>query len=1690
MKKMYQLMLKLLIVVAGVVFSGNLAVGQNAPVTTALNDTSCLNGLVEIPVTVSSFNQIKGLALHLDLDPTKLDYLTYTQVNPNLPGLNVSYQLQAIGLAELYAIWAGATAVDLPDGDTLFVLQFTLTGSSASLSFNNTANGGTDCQYIDQNGSPLNDEPTADYYHNAAVQIYSTPGQPSTIVGNVSPCKATAQNYVVTQVPGTTYQWEFPSGWTIVNGQGTNSVTVTTGETSGNITVTPSNQCGTQGPARTLAVSVMSVPAQLSPITGPSSPCNGSTITYSVTPAAGVDYTWSIPAGSTIISGQGTNALVITVGPTSGIIKVTPSTVCGAGIPSQKNLTPVVIPTVAPVITGHQYPCKNSDKTYSVAATPGTTYVWTVPSGYTMLSGQGTPNLTIRTGINSGTIQVTPSNSCGTGVAGSLLIEPQDLPTDPGTITGEATPCETSAQIYSVIENPIYTYTWTVPGDWSINSGQGTDSAHVTVGQIGGPIQVASTNDCGTGPASVLIASIRSLPGTATGVAGNTSPCTGNTESYTVDNLPGVSFNWDIPSDWVITYGQGTDSIAVTVGTVAGTIVATPQNSCGSGTGDTLEVQIGQVPGIATPIQGSATPCQGALRNYYVTSVAGITYQWTVPTNWQIVSGQGTSVITVLVGTDAGIIQVVPANQCGNGPARTKAVTPTLLPTQPAAISGNAQPCSGISTSYSVASQTGITYTWVVPTGWIISNGQGTSTITVTTGTAGGDITVTPSNICGAGTPQTLTTTLATVPDQPSAVSGEPQPCQGNEEYYEVVQVTGVDYNWTVPADWILTSGQGTNGILVTVGAVAGNITAVPSNTCGNGLPSTLAVTAIIPPTQPSPITGPNNPCEGQTLTYSVNNVAGITYTWQFPSGWIINNGQGTNTIQVIAGSNSGNISVTPENSCGQANPQLLAVTVSPVPSQPSVITGLNNPCVNSIQAYSVEEVTGLNYQWSFPSGWGIVSGQGTSAVEVTTGSGSGLITVTPSNNCGSGTPRTLAVTPAGAPQATSPISGLITPCEGTIQNYSVVAVAGITYDWTVPSGSVINAGQGTNSINATIGNTSGIISVTPSNNCGNGTATNLVITINPLPVNPGTISGAAFPCQGSNQTYSVFNQTGISYNWQTPAGWIIVSGQGTSSIVVTPNTSQGDLTVTPSNACGNGQPSSLAVTPMVMPSQPSQITGPADTCQLSTNLIYNVEAIPGVTHTWVVPNGWNILAGQGTNTVVVNSGLIGGTITVFPSNSCGTGPERTLAVTLSQLPAQPASVIGSTNTCAGTTQTYSVPQTANETYQWDVPAGWVVLSGQGTATITTLTGFNGGNLVVTPYNGCGAGTPATLQVDVAFVTANAGPDQAIAPGTSTTLTGGASSGSGNYLWDWQPAALVTNPSNQVTQTVDLTTPTVFTLTVTDLTTTCSAADDIFVDVQSNILGVAATATPENVCTGGSSQLNAFAMGGSGSYTYLWTSNPAGFTSNLPNPVVTPYTTTDYTVIVNDGTDVVYDIVTVSIVDVPLQPTTPEGPDSVNINMTPSSLYTTEPVAGAISYVWTIEPSMIGEVVASGTEATVNWLAIGRAFLTVTAINECGEATSETKVVTVDNTIGLSEYLPQMVKVYPNPVAGLLTIETGGIRVTQLTVSSISGATILVNEVAESTQPITMQTETLKPGIYFLRIDTPEGNLIQKIVKQ
>ena len=81
----------------------------------------------------------------------------------------------------------------------------------------------------------------------------------------------------------------------------------------------------------------------------------------------------------------------------------------------------------------------------------------------------------------------------------------------------------------------------------------------------------------------------------------------------------------------------------------------------------------------------------------------------------------------------------------------------TPPPSTPSSITGQPTPNAGAELTYSVVNVSTVdTYDWTLPTGWIITAGNGSSSITVITDSVSGDISVTATNIGGTSNPSTL----------------------------------------------------------------------------------------------------------------------------------------------------------------------------------------------------------------------------------------------------------------------------------------------------------------------------------------------------------------------------------------------------------------------------------------------------------------------------------------------------------------------------------------------------------------------------------------------------------------------------------------------------------------------------------------------------------------------------------------------------------------------------------------------------------------------------------------------------------------------------------------------------------------------------------------------------------------------
>lgn len=174
------------------------------------------------------------------------------------------------------------------------------------------------------------------------------------------------------------------------------------------------------------------------------------------------------------------------------------------------------------------------------------------------------------------------------------------------------------------------------------------------------------------------------------------------------------------------------------------------------------------------------------------------------------------------------------------------------------------------------------------------------------------------------------------------------------------------------------------------------------------------------------------------------------------------------------------------------------------------------------------------------------------------------------------------------------------------------------------------------------------------------------------------------------------------------------------------------------------------------------------------------------------------------------------------------------------------------------------------------------------------------------------------FDVDLNSPTADAGEDIDIAYSGSTTLDGSAFGGTGDFSYTWTPLDKLEDPYIEDPTTVNLIASTAFTLTVVDDNSTCASSDQMMVNIVGGPMSVNAVASPNAVCAGDQTDLNANVDGGSGNFTYVWSSVPAGFESDIANPSASPMVTTTYYVEVDDGFTVITAEVTVNVLPKPI----------------------------------------------------------------------------------------------------------------------------------------------------------------------------
>ncbi len=411
------------------------------------------------------------------------------------------------------------------------------------------------------------------------------------------------------------------------------------------------------------------------------------------------------------------------------------------------------------------------------------------------------------------------------------------------------------------------------------------------------------------------------------------------------------------------------------------------------------------------------------------------------------------------------------------------------------------------------------------------------------------------TSVAGCDSVVTLHLTINSLPPNTVTANSATTFCQGDSVTFTAA--AGNNYQWQLnggditgaTANAYTAHAAGSYSVIVTSASSCVNTSSVQTVTV-NALPDNT-VTA----------SGATTFCTGGSVTLTA--ATGNTYQWQLNGNPI-----GGATANIYAATATGNYSVVETNTSSCVNTSSAqTVTVNALPDNTVTTSGATAFCAGS--SVILTATTGNTYQWQLN---GNPIGGASSNTYAATASGNYSVVVTSASSC-TNTSTAQTVTVNALPDSTVTASGSTTFCAGGSVIFTS-ATAG-TYQWQLNGSPIGGATSNTYIANAS-GNYSVVI--TNASSC-TSISTAQMVTVNALPDNTVTTSGATTFCQGDSVTLTAAN--GLAYQWMLNGSNIA----GATAETYTASAS-GNYSVAVSNVTC---PNASAVTSVTVNSVPSQ---------------------------------------------------------------------------------------------------------------------------------------------------------------------------------------------------------------------------------------------------------------------------------------------------------------------------------------------------------------------------------------------------------------------------------------------------------------------------------------------------------------------
>lgn len=269
-----------------------------------------------------------------------------------------------------------------------------------------------------------------------------------------------------------------------------------------------------------------------------------------------ISYIWDIsPENAGTINGDGLTATVEWTINYTGIAQIKVKGVNSAGEGEFSSpLTVTISPeTVAGFVTGNAEVCLGSSiNTLTLLDHTGSVVKWQKKlnnDSWNDISNTSNTYSEIPTseGIWEYRVEV-QSGACQVLFSTSATITVVNVPTNAEAIIGPTTNCQGESSVNYTTTEITYanSYVWTLPAGAIGTSSTNSITVNYTETAVSGEISVKGVNDCGEGEASTLFVQVNALPSQPSPISGNSNPMIGSSYVYTVENIEGVNYEWNI----------------------------------------------------------------------------------------------------------------------------------------------------------------------------------------------------------------------------------------------------------------------------------------------------------------------------------------------------------------------------------------------------------------------------------------------------------------------------------------------------------------------------------------------------------------------------------------------------------------------------------------------------------------------------------------------------------------------------------------------------------------------------------------------------------------------------------------------------------------------------------------------------------------------------------------------------------------------------------------------------------------------------------------------------------------------------------------------------------------------------------------------------------------------------------------